>query len=114
MPFLGDLNLFNGGKNPARNLLSVAVLLFFWSLHFTGSSRSKRDKIKSNFLRLWIIYIYSAKCHRDVNFFLSAEYRIKDLHVTFPASALKGLLVMCGVCIEWWCFVNGQLLGEAW
>lgn len=103
MPFLGDLNLFNGEKNPARNLLSVAVLLFFWSLHFTGSSRSKRDKIKSNFVRLWIIYIYiySAKCHRDVNIFLSAEYRIKDLHVKFPGSALKGLLVMCGVCIEW-------------
>ena len=47
------------------------------------------------------IYIYSAKCHRDVNIFLSAEYRIKDLHVKFPGSALKGLLVMCGVCIEW-------------
>lgn len=112
MPFLGDLNLFNGEQNPARNLLSVAVLLFFWSLHFTGSSRSKRDQIKSNFVRL---YIYSAKCHRDVNFFfISTEYRIKDLHVTFPASALQGLLVMCGVCIEWWCFVSGQLLGGAW
>lgn len=111
MPFLGDLNLFNGEQNPARNLLSVAVLLFFWSLHFTGSSRSKRDQIKSNFVRL---YIYSAKCHRDVIFFLSTEYRIKDLHVTFPASALKGLLVMCGVCIEWWCFVIGQLLRGAW
>lgn len=111
MPFLGDLNLFNGEQNPARNLLSVAVLLFFWSLHFTGSSRSKRDQIKSNFVRL---YIYSAKCHRDVNFFLSTEYRIKDLHVTFPASALKGLLVTCGVRIEWWCFVIGQLLGGAW
>lgn len=60
------------------------------------------------------IYIYSAKCHRDVNFFLSAEYHIKDLHVTFPVSARKGLLVMCGVCIEWWCFVIGQLLGGAW
>ena len=111
MPFLGDLNLFNGEQNPARNLLSVAVLLLFWSLHFTGSSRSKRDQIKSNFVCL---YIYSGKCHRDVNFFLSTEYRIKDLHVTFPASALEGLLVMCGVCIEWWCFVIGQLLGGAW
>ena len=113
MPFLGDLNLFNGEQNPARNLLSVAVLLFFWSLHFTGSSRSKRDQIKSNFVRLYI-YIFSQVPQRCKFFFLSTEYRIKDLHVTFPASALKGLLVMCGVCIEWWCFVIGQLLGGAW
>ena len=31
--------------------------------------------------------------------------------MTFPASALKELWVMCDVCIEWWCFVIGQLLG---
>lgn len=39
----------------------LAIFLFFWSLHFTGSIRSKRDKIKSkaNFVRLWIIYVFS-------------------------------------------------------
>ena len=115
MPFLGDLNLFNGEKNPARNLLSIAVLLFFWSLHFTGSTRSKRDKIKSNFVRLWIIYMYSAKCHRDINSFFISWVPYKRFTSDVSSVSTEGIVGYVW-CMYWmvvfcyWSAIGGSVV----
>ena len=59
MPFLGDLNLFNGEQNPARNLLSVAVLLFFFG-PYTLLAAADPNGTKLNPILYVCIYIQAS------------------------------------------------------